>query len=104
MYTIDGVILFKDLYKDLPVTLREDTLNILHSAHHSVGPKLSRTMSTYFWLAPQQQYKSVEILALTATGISFNWDSFHARLSSYCKAWSYKKKKHKKIKAYWESV
>ena len=30
----------------------------------------------------------------------FNWDSLHARLSSHCKARSYKEKKHKKIKAY----
>ena len=34
----------------------------------------------------------------------FNWDSLHARLNSHCKAWSYKKKKHKKIKAYRKSV
>ena len=27
-----------------------------------------------------------------------NWDSLHARLNSLCKAWSCKKKKHKKIK------
>ena len=27
----------------------------------------------------------------------FNWDSFHARLNSHYEAWSYKKKKHKKI-------
>ena len=27
-----------------------------------------------------------------------NWDSLHARLNSHNKAWSYKKKKHKKIK------
>ena len=33
-----------------------------------------------------------------------NWDSFHARLSSHYDAWSYKKKKHKKIKAYRKSV
>ena len=26
----------------------------------------------------------------------FNWDSLHARLNSHYKAWSYKKKKHKK--------
>ena len=31
--------------------------------------------------------------------IFFNWDSLHARLNSHCKAWSYKKKKHKKTKA-----
>ena len=30
----------------------------------------------------------------------FNWDSFHARLNSHYKAWSYKKKKHKKIRAH----
>ena len=28
----------------------------------------------------------------------FNWDSLHARLNSHYEAWSYKKKKHKKIK------
>ena len=31
--------------------------------------------------------------------IFFDWDSLHARLNSHCKAWSYKKKKHKSIKA-----
>ena len=31
-------------------------------------------------------------------------DSLHARLNSYYEAWSYKKKKHKKIKAYRKSV
>ena len=34
----------------------------------------------------------------------FNWDSLHARLSSHHEAWSYKKKKCKKIKAYRKSV
>ena len=33
-----------------------------------------------------------------------NWDSLHGRLSSHFKAWSYKKKKHKKIKAYTKSL
>ena len=32
-------------------------------------------------------------------GILFNWDSLHARLNSHYKAWSYKKRKDKKIKA-----
>ena len=36
--------------------------------------------------------------------IFFNWDSLHAQLSSQYKAWSYKKKKHKKIKAYNKSL
>ena len=34
----------------------------------------------------------------------FNWYSLHARLSSHYKAWSYKKRKHKKIKAYRKSI
>ena len=34
----------------------------------------------------------------------FNWDSLHARLNSHYKAWSYKKKKHKKKLAYRKSV
>ena len=34
----------------------------------------------------------------------FNWNSLHARLNSHYEAWSYKKKKHKKITAYRKSV
>ena len=33
-----------------------------------------------------------------------NWDSLHVRLNSHNKEWSYKKKKHKKIKAYMKSL
>ena len=33
-----------------------------------------------------------------------NWDLLDARLNSHNKAWSYKKKKHKKIKACWKSL
>ena len=33
-----------------------------------------------------------------------NWDSLHARLNSPYKAWSYKKKKLKMIKAYRKSL
>ena len=33
----------------------------------------------------------------------FNWYSLHARLNSHYEAWSYKKKKHKKVKAYGKS-
>ena len=38
------------------------------------------------------------------TSFFFNWDSLHARLISHYKAWGYKKKKHKKIKANRKSV
>ena len=41
---------------------------------------------------------NIELLAF------FNWDSLHAKLNSHCEAWGYKKKKHKKIKAYRKSV
>ena len=34
----------------------------------------------------------------------FNWDSLHARLNSHYEAWSYKKKKHKKIRVHRKSV
>ena len=34
----------------------------------------------------------------------FNWDSHYARLNSHYEAWTYKKKKHKKIKAYRKSI
>ena len=37
-------------------------------------------------------------------GPFFCWDSLYARLNSHYEAWSYKKKKHKKIKAYRKSV
>ena len=33
-----------------------------------------------------------------------NWYQLHARLMSHYKAWSYKKKKHKKIKTYTKSA
>ena len=40
MHTIDGVILYKECIV-IPVSLREDILNILHLAHQSVAPMLS---------------------------------------------------------------
>ena len=34
----------------------------------------------------------------------FDWDSLHTRLNSHHKAWSYKKKKHIKVKEYRKSA
>ena len=34
----------------------------------------------------------------------FNWNSLHARLNNHNKAWSYKKKMHKKIREYREPL
>ena len=46
-------------------------------------------------------------LAVSAEGAKntffFNWYSLHARLNSHYEAWSYKEKKHKKVKAYMKS-
>ena len=42
--------------------------------------------------------------AMQFTFFFINWDSPHARLNSHYKACNYKKKKHKKIKAYRKSV
>ena len=36
--------------------------------------------------------------------IFFNWDTLHERLKIHFNAWSYKKKKDKKIKAYRKSL
>ena len=58
--TIDGVILYKDCLV-IPLSLREDILNILHSAQQSIGPMLSRTMSTVLWpgiIAAVQAHKN----------------------------------------------
>ena len=46
----------------------------------------------------------LQILFFFFTLIFFNWDSLHAPLNSHYKAWSYKKKKHKKIKTYKKSL
>ena len=51
--------------------------------------------------------KNDELLSVSLSiGIQvfFNWDSLHTRLNSLYKARSYKKKKHKKINAYRESL
>ena len=48
IYTIDGVILYKDNIV-IPLSFRENILNILHSVHQSVAPMLLQTISTVFW-------------------------------------------------------
>ena len=48
--------------------------------------------------------KKCELALANCTFLKKNWDSFHARLKSLYEAWSYIKKKHKKIKTYRKSV
>ena len=50
-----------------------------------------------FWDPFSQQVAQMKYIFL-------NWDSLHERLNSHCKAWSYKKKKRKRIKAYRKSL
>ena len=46
---------------------------------------------------------NMSLSAMAMNSEFFSWDSLHARLNHY-KIWSYKKKKHKKIKVYKKSV
>ena len=48
IYCIDGVAFFKDRII-IPQSLRHEILDILHAAHQSVGPMISRSMSSVYW-------------------------------------------------------
>ena len=75
----------------------------------SYGKKSLRTFAPKLWNSLPYHIKSSENLESFKRTIFFNyfffnWDSLHARLDSHYEAWSCKKKKHKKIKAYMKSV
>ena len=63
------------------------------------SPPLYLILLLKFCLSPSRTLHILQPITLF-----FNWDSFHARLNSHYKAWNYKKKKHKKIKAYSKSL
>ena len=92
-------------YNDLTLTVNFSTLipdcdvhNLLFfDLYLTSNPNICSSVS----LPPLVHMFLVDFLLLD---LFKNWDSLHARLNSYCKVWSYKKKKHKKIKAYRESV
>ena len=48
--------------------------------------------------------KLVRIFRILIYTLFFNWDLLHARLNSHYEALKYKKKKHKKIKAYKKDI
>ena len=48
--------------------------------------------------------KEIKKLFKCITKVIKKRDSVYVRLNSHCKAWSYKKKKHKKIKSYRKSI
>ena len=56
---------------------------------------------TIFWLRSVRHNEAVRSSYWYCS--LFNWYSLHSRLNSHYKAWSYKKKNHKKIKAYTKS-
>ena len=64
-------------------------------------PKILDYTLDLHWHAPQTQINLHDFLLWR---FFLNWDSLPARLNSHCKAWSYKKKKPKKIKAYRKSI
>ena len=56
-------------------------------------------MYIYIHSTTKGVYIHLKIGLLISTSVGVN-----ARLKSHYKAWSYKKKKHKQIKAYWKSL
>ena len=54
------------------------------------------------------KYRKQKVVINNKTSSSFffffNWYSLHASLSSHYEAWSYKKRKHKKVKVYRKSI
>ena len=55
------------------------------------------------WNFPKQ-HTNLKLLNKEKFLFFFNWDSFYGTLNSHYEAWSYKKKKYKKIKACTKSV
>ena len=61
---------------------------------------LSRSMWFFLIINPKTMLHCSMCSTVSVFLYFFNWDSLHVRLNSHCKAWSYRKKKHKNIKAY----
>ena len=45
-------------------------------------------------------FSEITFIVIPSGTFFFSWDALHARRNSHCKAWNYKEKKHKKIKAH----
>jgi len=59
LYTIDGVLLYKDRII-IPPSLREEILPALHAAHQGVTSMISRTESSVFWQGITPAYHSAK--------------------------------------------
>ena len=80
--------------------LRKQTL--ISNFHQNITDYLSYTNTNTFFLISTDKKRN--IFHNIFSTFCFNCDSLHARLNSHYEAWSYKKKKHKKITAYRKSV
>ena len=71
------------------------TVALLQELRFTIHPEMSV-------LVPMQQtiFLGFMITLTEEKKIFLNWDSLYARQNSHYEAWSYKKKKNKKIKAY----
>ena len=85
------------------VLLKADVTSLYTNVAHDGGiASVIHLMKEYMHLIPKNCPPPHIVRGIR--DVFFNWDSLHARLNSHCKAWSYKKKKHKKITAYRKSV
>ena len=84
--------------------------------HGSLKKMINRTYSTYNYPSLEKKFKApkstqkisfygnIGELPIYLFFFFFNWDSLHARLNSHYETQSYKKNKHKKIRAHNKSV
>ena len=64
------------------------------------------TSAKIYWSVLKSFHSNKKILCIPPIfhNFFFNWYSLYARLNSHYKAWSYKKRKHKKVKVYRKSI
>ena len=76
----------------------------LTSQHHvnNLSIKLNKENVLLFKIRKCVSLKTIKLLFVTLTYLTVifffsNWDSLHARLNSHYKAWSYKKRRKKRL-------
>ena len=67
-------------------------------------PILSKVTTDLRVIKNRTLFTDAYFTEIPTTDFFFNCDSLHATLNSHYEAWSYKKKKHKKITAYRKPV
>ena len=80
-------------------------LNILQGSNHVLCYLLLLVLILLSAAWGSAMFSFNGVVVFQGIGSSFfNMDSLHARMNSHYKAWGYKKKKQKKIKAYRKSL